>query len=618
MLSHRMKFGLCCLLLLCNSAMVARGAALVQGFSESAFPVPGLSLTTDIEFAPDTSRRLFIAQKNGVVRVMLQNGTLLTEPFASINVFQDSECGLVGMCFDPNFLVNRYVYLFATVSSSEQQIIRCQDVDGTASSIIVLVPRLPTLGANHDGGGLAVGLDGKLHFSIGDLGATVGVNADLSSMASKLGRCNLDGTAVMFNPFLDGPGGNNDFIWARGFRNPFKLAVQPSTGLIWVDVAGGAYEQIFAVDKGDHAGWVDYENDQPAGYIPPRIKYRTNGTDTRQIADGGVYWHSNVITFTMTSAHGFRRGERVNVTGVLNSSVNGTYYVSSVPGATTFTVPKAGPHIVSTGGAVTTLAMGGAVTGGCFYNSTAFADSYRQNYFFCDYNSGRINRATFDVSNEVASVDYFVNAVNGAVDVTTGVNGHLYYAGVGNETIYRLAHTVNPQRIVVTPQFLNMAEGGIAVVHVRLTSGPASDVTMTVARTSGSAALSTTNLSLIFTPANFADTQPVFIDSAADADRAPSQAVFTLSCPGYPVRTFNVNAYDPGHGTLTFASVARTNNLTRFQIATERKTRLALEASSNLVSWQPFTTNLSVTNIATLFDNSPVSSQRFYRARIVR
>jgi hypothetical protein len=163
-----------------------------------------------------------------------------------------------------------------------------------------------------------------------------------------------------------------------------------------------------------------------------------------------------------------------------------------------------------------------------------------------------------------------------------------------------------------------MAEGGVSVIHVRLTSAPASDVTLTVARISGSAAISTTNLSLVFGPSNFSDPQPLFVEAAADADRAHSQAVFTLSSPGYPVRNFNVNAYDPDHGSLAFATVSRSNNQTRFQVTTERRTRVALEASSNLVSWQPFSTNLSVTNVAILFDNAPVSSQRFYRARVVR
>ena len=97
----------------------------------------------------------------------------------------------------------------------------------------------------------------------------------------------------------------------------------------------------------------------------------------------------------------------------------------------------------------------------------------------------------------------------------------------------------------MTPQFLNMAEGGVGVINVRLTSPPGSNVTLDVAKSSGSAGISTTNVSLVFTPANYSVIQPIFIQAAADADRAHSQAAFTLSCPGFQSRAITINAYDP-------------------------------------------------------------------------
>src|SRR4051812_7230432 len=128
-----MKSRLLCLLLLLAGVMAGDGAVGGLGFSEFAFNVSNTLQTTDIEFAPDTTRRLFIAQKDGTVQVMLQNGTVLASPNISLGpLYTDSECGLIGMCFDPNFLVNHYIYFFATVSVSEQQIIRCQEMpDGS-------------------------------------------------------------------------------------------------------------------------------------------------------------------------------------------------------------------------------------------------------------------------------------------------------------------------------------------------------------------------------------------------------------------------------------------------------------------------------------------------------
>src|SRR6185436_9673704 len=104
--------------------------------------------------------------------------------------------------------------------------------------------------------------------------------------------------------------------------------------------------------------------------------------------------------------------------------------------------------------------QGGAVTGGCFYDCTGIPEAYRGNFFFADFNSGRIMRATLDSSNEVASVDYFVNGVANCIDVTTGPDGALYYASFGG-TIYRLAHNASSeQQIIATPANVRMVEGG--------------------------------------------------------------------------------------------------------------------------------------------------------------
>lgn len=597
-------------------ASIGKAGVVPPGFTEVPFPVPGVLAITDIEWAPDTTTRLFIAQQNGRVRI-LQRGQLVPTPFAVVEpVLHAGECGLIGMCFDPNFLQNRYVYFFVTVSSDEQQIIRYEDADSVGVNKTVIVNGLPTHGDFHTGGGLAIGLDGLLYFSIGDLGRSIGVDNDFTTLASKIGRRLLDGGVPALNPFADGPGGNEDSIWARGFRNPFRLVIQPSTGIVWANVAGSNYEQIFAMQKGDHAGWITYENNQPNNYVRPRIKYRTNGTDTRQIAPGGAFWHDNVITFTTTTAHFFRKGERITVSGVLDPAFNGSYYVMGTPTATSFTVSRPGAHQASGGGTATTLAMGGAVTGGCFYNATDFPDQYRQNYLFCDFNSGRINRATIDASNEVTSVDYFISGLDQLVDVTTAPNGYLFYAGWWQEVIYRVGYNNTAQKIVISPNYLNMAEGGLAVAHVRLAVPPPADAVVNVAVPAGSR-ITTTNLSLTFTPANYSVIQPIYVEALDDDNPFASQTTFTLSSPGLADRLLRINAYDPQHGALAFTGLSRSNALTRFQVSSEPRTRVTLEGSTNLAIWQPFATNLTITNAATLFDATTALPHRFYRARVV-
>ena len=102
----------------------------------------------------------------------------------------------------------------------------------------VILSGLPTHGNNHDGGAIGIGWDGKIYCAIGDNGSADGVNGDLLSMASKVIRLNRDGSIPNDNPFNDGAGPNNDYIWARGFRNPFTLTFQPSTGNLWVNTVG--------------------------------------------------------------------------------------------------------------------------------------------------------------------------------------------------------------------------------------------------------------------------------------------------------------------------------------------------------------------------------------------
>ena len=86
------------------------------------------------------------------------------------------------------------MYFFVTVSASEQQVIRYTAVGDVGTSKTVVIPGLPTNGINHDGGGIGFGPDGRLYWSIGDLGVGIGVDANLTSLASKVGRANVEGT----------------------------------------------------------------------------------------------------------------------------------------------------------------------------------------------------------------------------------------------------------------------------------------------------------------------------------------------------------------------------------------------------------------------------------------
>lgn len=599
--------------------LLVRGASLDVNFQETTFATAG-SQVTSLAWAPDGSHRLFVTRKGGVIEIV-KNGSVLATPFATVSpVHLNGESGLVGICFDPNFMSNGHVYCFVTVSSNEQQIVRYTALGDIGTNKTVILPGLPTIGQFHNGGGIGIGPDGKLYWAIGDLVIFAGAYGDLTSLGSKVGRANLDGSVPADNPFVDGPGGTNDYIWASGFRNPFKLAFQPATGALWVDVAGDLYEQIFLVNASDDTGWGDYENNQPAGYLAPVIKYRTGGVDTRNLVAGtGAVRSGNIVTFTTTTTNGFRQGEKITIAGVGDSSFNGDIYVASTPSATIFTAAQPGADATSGGGTATTLNMGNAVTGGCFYDSTGAPAEYRGNFLFGDFGSDRIMRATLSASNTVQTVDYFVTGSDGQIDITVGPDGALYYVEFAGE-IHRLAYTnFASQQLIVTPMTVRMMEGGLTAINVRLATAPLSDVTVNFAPTSGSTDINVSaGESLTFTPANWSVPQTATLQASADADTAPETATLTVSATGIASEAVTVHVIEsptprPVLGPISVGDGGINIGLFGLSGAT-----YILEGNSNLISpWFPLGTNTLSGSFTNLLDTSASNSpMRFYRARV--
>ncbi len=526
----------------------AQATVIDTNWTETIFSSDG-SQHTGLGWAPDGSDRLFVLEKTGRVRVLggaLTGGTPTWSTFATMSpIFTNSECGLIGMAFDPDFARNQLVYFFVTVSNSEQQIIHYDATTNVGTNRTVVRPGLPTVGANHDGGGVGFAADGKLYWSIGDLGNGTGVDANLTSLASKVGRANRDGSLPSDNPFDDGVGPNNDFIFARGLRNPFTLTVQPSTGLLWVNSVGTSYEQVFVVKRGDHAGYNDFENNQPAGFITPKIVYRTNSSDTRTITSATR--SGNVASFTTSANHGFRVGGNLTISGVGNTSFNqSNLYVASVPTSTTFTAQQAGADATSSGGSAATLNQGGCLTGGTFYDATGASADYRGNFFYGDCNSNRIMRARIDpVTNSVLSTDYWATGIASQVDIAVGPDGALYYVGVGTANVFRAAFNATVQALVVANQNLRADEGGEVVTTVRLAIAPVANVTVNVARTAGDNDVGIVSGStLTFTPGNWSQPQAVRISVATDADLTDDLATVSVTSSGLPDVPIRVSVLD--------------------------------------------------------------------------
>jgi hypothetical protein len=371
----------------------------------------------------------------------------------------------------------------------------------------------------------------------------------MTSLAAKVGRANRDGSLPPDNPFVDGAGGNNDFIYARGFRNPFTMQIQPSTGELWLNVVGTSWEQVFVVHAGDHAGYNDFENNQPAGFITPKIVYRTGGVQTRTLASAAR--SNNVSTFTTTQPHGLRVGSNVTIAGVADASFNqaGNLYVASVISATQFTAAQPGPDATSNGSGTTAhLDQGSCLTGGAFYDATAASAEYRGNFFYGDCVSGRLIRARIDnASNTVVAVDRWASGSGGQVDIAVGPDGALYYTGSSGPAIRRAQFTATAQGLVVSNQHLRIDEEGDVVIMVSLAIAPAGDVTVAAARTAGDADVDVVaGDSLVFTPANWMRPQAVRISAAGDDDLVDDDATVSVSAAGLAIVDVELSVLDLG------------------------------------------------------------------------
>jgi cellulose 1,4-beta-cellobiosidase len=96
--------------------------------------------------------------------------------------------------------------------------------------------------------------------------------------------------------------------------------------------------------------------------------------------------------------------------------------------------------------------------------------------------------------------------------------------------------TTGTPSLMVSPASQNITQGGTGTVGISLSSAPSSNVTVSVARTSGNTGLSVTaGSSLTFTPSNFASAQSVTITADSSSSGA---ATFTVSASGLTSVTF--------------------------------------------------------------------------------
>ncbi|MEH3143633.1 MAG: PQQ-dependent sugar dehydrogenase [Mycobacterium kyogaense] len=216
----------------------------------------GFTQPTDFQFLPDG--RILVAEKNGRIRIVDEDGDVQRRPLYRVPTLTQGERGLGGLTVDPDFEDNGYIYVAYTTIFARDRLARLT-VRGDRvvfGSQKVLLQSTDPSAFFHHGGALGFGPDGKLYWGVGDNKNSDNAQ-DLGTIHGKIIRINPDGTVPADNPDLGD--GALPQIYAYGFRNPFRLTFTPGGQLLVADVGENSFEEVDNVFAGGNYGWPGSE-----------------------------------------------------------------------------------------------------------------------------------------------------------------------------------------------------------------------------------------------------------------------------------------------------------------------------------------------------------------------
>ncbi len=290
-------------------------------------------LTTPIGLAFLGRTDLFVIEKDTGRVLRVQNGAV-AGTVLDLGVNNNSERGLLGIALHPQFPREPFVYLYWTCRTATTPADPFFPVDHECLDSNMFLPdsnnilQVPLLGnrvdrfvwngatltfdrnliklrafqndaapippgqddaaqpprANHNGGVIRFGADGKLYIQMGDNGRRGqlqnlengpggptrmddqfgGPEPDDAHLTGVILRLNDDGSTPGDNPFFAAGasmggevGANIQKIYAYGIRNGFGMAVDPYSGSLWEQENGDdSFSELNRVEAGFNSGWV--------------------------------------------------------------------------------------------------------------------------------------------------------------------------------------------------------------------------------------------------------------------------------------------------------------------------------------------------------------------------
>ena len=222
--------------------------------------VEGLRHPWGLAFLPDG--RILVTERDGNLRLV--GGGKVSEPLEGVpEVDTGGQGGLLDVAVDPSFGQSRLVYLSyseAGDGGNSTAVARGRlSEDGTRlTGVEVVFSQQPKLdSAMHFGSRLVFDRQGHLFITLGERSKAQvrGQAQQLDSHLGKVIRIRPDGSVPGDNPFA----GRRDAlpeIWSYGHRNAQGAALNPDTGVLWVNEHGPrGGDEINIPEPGRNYGW---------------------------------------------------------------------------------------------------------------------------------------------------------------------------------------------------------------------------------------------------------------------------------------------------------------------------------------------------------------------------
>jgi hypothetical protein len=257
----------------CSSSADGNGPPPIADSVLALVPVAsGLSFPVFLTAPPGDTARLFVLEKDGVIRIV-RHDSVLTTPFLNITglTTKSNEQGLLGLAFPPDYATSGSFYIYYTApggGGAGQSIIARYQVSAdpdvaVPTGTVILHADQPF--DNHNGGMIAFGPDSLLYIGFGDGGSAGdpnGTGQDRTDLLGSMLRIDVRDSSYSIppsNPYAN-HGSFRHELWNYGLRNPWRFSFDRLTGDLYIgDVGQNALEevdlQLAGSGGGENYGW---------------------------------------------------------------------------------------------------------------------------------------------------------------------------------------------------------------------------------------------------------------------------------------------------------------------------------------------------------------------------